>query len=232
MGYVGRQPSEAILTNDDIADGTVTKDKVSLISNGTAGVTVKGDGGSNDAYIAMNCRDNSHAIKLKAPPHSAGQSYTLTFPSTSPSAGKVLQTDGSGNLSWVSQPTGGVDMHDVWTISSAFNASGDITANLIRANAYAGTIGSAMTESSGIFTFPSTGIYKVVFHIMWRVASGSATRYLSANTYKTTDNSNYTLGANTAGSVNPANSNSTYQQTTANFFFAFFLSVSNKEAAR
>ncbi len=100
MGYVGRQPSEAILTNDDIADGTVTKDKVSLISNGTAGVTVKGDGGSNDAYIAMNCRDNSHAIKLKAPPHSAGQSYTLTFPSTSPSAGKVLQTDGSGNLSF------------------------------------------------------------------------------------------------------------------------------------
>ncbi len=105
MGYIGRQPTNAILTSDDIAAGSVSKDKVNLISNGTAGLTVKGDGGSNDAYIAMNCRDNSHAIKLKAPPHSASQSYTLTFPSTSPVNGKVLQTDGSGNLSFGSAGT-------------------------------------------------------------------------------------------------------------------------------
>ena len=100
MGYIGRQPTNAILTSDDIAAGSVSKDKVNLISNGTAGLTVKGDNGSNDGYLQLNCRVNSHGIKLKSPPHSASQSYTLTFPSTSPVNGKVLQTDGSGNLSF------------------------------------------------------------------------------------------------------------------------------------
>ena len=105
MGYIGRQPTNAILTSDDIAAGSVSKDKVNLISNGTAGLTVKGDNGSNDGYLQLNCRVNSHGIKLKSPPHSASQSYTLTFPSTSPVNGKVLQTDGSGNLSFGSAGT-------------------------------------------------------------------------------------------------------------------------------
>jgi hypothetical protein len=80
---------------------TITKDKVDFISDGTgSGVISKGDGSSIDGSIQLNCHVNSHGIKLKSPPHSAGQSYTLTFPSTAPSAGKVLQTDGSGNLSF------------------------------------------------------------------------------------------------------------------------------------
>ena len=100
MGYIGRQPTNAILTSDDIAAGSVSKDKVNLISDATAGLTVKGDNGSNDGYLQLNCRVNSHGIKLKSPPHSAGQSYTLTFPSTAPATDKFIQTDSSGNLSF------------------------------------------------------------------------------------------------------------------------------------
>ena len=100
MGYIGRQPTNAILTSDDIAAGSVSKDKVNLISDATAGLTVKGDDGSNDGYLQLNCRVNSHGIKLKSPPHSAGQSYTLTFPQTAPATDKFLQTDSSGNLSF------------------------------------------------------------------------------------------------------------------------------------
>ena len=83
-----------------IQDDAVTKAKVNFISDGTAGVEVKGDGGSNDGYIQLNCSQNSHGIKLKSPNHSSGQSYTLTFPSTSPATDKFLQTDSSGNLSF------------------------------------------------------------------------------------------------------------------------------------
>ena len=90
-----------------IQDDAVTKAKVNFISDGTAGVEVKGDGGSNDGYIQLNCRLNSHGIKLKSPPHSAGQSYTLTFPSTAPATDKILQTDSSGNLSFVDAASGG-----------------------------------------------------------------------------------------------------------------------------
>ena len=84
-----------------IGAGSVTKDKVDFISDSSgSGVISKGDGSSIDGSIQLNCHVNSHGIKLKSPPHSAGQSYTLTFPSTAPSSGKFIQTDGSGNLSF------------------------------------------------------------------------------------------------------------------------------------
>ena len=89
-----------------IGAGSVTKDKVDFISDSSgSGVISKGDGSSIDGSIQLNCHVNSHGIKLKSPPHSAGQSYTLTFPSTAPVNGKVLQTDGSGNLSFGSAGT-------------------------------------------------------------------------------------------------------------------------------
>ena len=80
---------------------TITKDKLNLIStSSSAGLEVKGDG-TTDGTIQLNCSQNSHGIKLASPPHSAGQSYTLTFPQ-SISADTFLKTDGSGNLSFAS----------------------------------------------------------------------------------------------------------------------------------
>ena len=67
------------------------------------GLTVSGDGGSNDGQIQLNCSQNSHGVKIKAPPHSAGQSYTLTLPS-SITNNYFLKTDGSGNLSFAEVP--------------------------------------------------------------------------------------------------------------------------------
>ena len=78
---------------------TITKDKLNLISNATAGIEIKGDGGSNDGYLQLNCSQNSHGVKIKSPPHSAGQSYTLTLPQ-SITNNTFLKTDGSGNLSF------------------------------------------------------------------------------------------------------------------------------------
>ena len=60
---------------------------------------IKGDGSSTDGQLQLNCSQNSHGVKIKAPPHSAGQSYTLTLPS-SITNGFFLKTDGSGNLSF------------------------------------------------------------------------------------------------------------------------------------
>ena len=67
------------------------------------GVTVKGDG-STDGYLQLNCDQNTHGIKLKSPPHSAGQSYTLTFPITAPATDRFIQTTAAGQLSFTSVP--------------------------------------------------------------------------------------------------------------------------------
>ena len=91
--------TDANITTAKIANDAVDKDKVNFISDSTAGVEVKGDGGSNDGYIQLNCSQNSHGVKIKSPPHSAGQSYTLTLPQ-SITNDYYLKTDGSGNLSF------------------------------------------------------------------------------------------------------------------------------------
>jgi len=99
---------------------------IKLNPNGTGVVEVKGDGSSADGTLQLNCSQNSHGIKLKSPPHSAGASYTLTFPNTDGNANQVLKTDGSGGLDWVDQTTAytnsSVDSH--LNVSSA--SSGQI----------------------------------------------------------------------------------------------------------
>ena len=86
-----------------MASKTLTGATVTTTYNG---LTVSGDGGSNDGQIQLNCSQNSHGVKIKAPPHSAAQSYTLTLPQ-SITNDYFLKTDGSGNLSFaeVPQPT-------------------------------------------------------------------------------------------------------------------------------
>jgi hypothetical protein len=85
------------------SDSTVTNAKTNFASSSSAaGLQIKGDGTSDgtSGTLQLNCSANSHGIKLASPAHSAGQSYTLTFPTTAPSADKALITDGSGNLSF------------------------------------------------------------------------------------------------------------------------------------
>ena len=82
------------------SDSSVTDAKANFVSTSSgAGLQIKGDG-TTDGTLQLNCSQNSHGIKLKSPPHSAGQSYTLTFPSTAPATDKFLQTNSSGVLSF------------------------------------------------------------------------------------------------------------------------------------
>ena len=59
----------------------------------------------------------------------------------------------------------GITEADMWRLSSSFAGDADpIATNWERVDdASFNKIGTGMTESSGIFTFPSTGIYKVIF---------------------------------------------------------------------
>jgi hypothetical protein len=100
-----------------VSDNAITDAKTNFVSTSSgAGLQIKGDG-TTDGTLQLNCSQNSHGIKLKSPAHSAGQSYTLTFPTTSPSANKALITDGSGNLSFGS--AGGLNLVHASSSSSA-----------------------------------------------------------------------------------------------------------------
>jgi len=79
---------------------STTNGNIKLNPNGTGVVEVKGDGSSVDGTVQLNCSQNSHGVKIKSPPHSAGASYTLTLPNNDGDAGQFLKTDGSGGLSF------------------------------------------------------------------------------------------------------------------------------------
>ena len=104
------------------------------------GVEIRGDGNTGDGTLQLNCSQNTHGIKLKSPPHSAAQSYTLTFPSSILNNG-FLKTDANGNLSFAAVDTdlvndsspqlgGNLDMQ-----SNNITGTGTITANSVASNA-------------------------------------------------------------------------------------------------
>ena len=73
-------------------------------------------------------------IKLKSP-HSAGQSYTLIFPSTAPTTDKIIKTNASGNLSFAEAPSGGLQF--IKSTSSSSEVSNlNCQMTLLHATAY------------------------------------------------------------------------------------------------
>ena len=105
---------------------------------------------------------------------------------------------------------GGLTMTDQWRLTSTFTGDANpIASNLEQVDTSGqGTLGSAMTESSGIFTFPATGIYLVRFILTARntETGGSSETQLESHIEVTTNNSSYTLVAETHGSDNSENS--------------------------
>jgi len=76
---------------------TVSNRDLDLYPNGTGAVEIGGN--TNPGTVILNCESNSHGIKLQSPPHSAGQSYTLKFPTGNVTADrflKVASVSGSG----------------------------------------------------------------------------------------------------------------------------------------
>jgi len=95
-------------------------------------------------------------------------SYTITIGASGDTTNIVgtLQNNGSALIS-------GITEADQFRLTSTITgANADISSNLERVDdATFGKIGTGMSESSGVFTFPSTGIYEVRFNGMITVAN-------------------------------------------------------------
>ena len=90
-------------------------------------------------------------------------------------------------------PLGGITEADQWRINANHSGVATITANWERNdNAGFGYLGTGMTESSGVFTFPSTGIWMIMIQAMV-AGNGAAADYASVH-FQTTQNngSSYT----------------------------------------
>ena len=86
-----------------------------------------------------------------------------------------------------------------------------VTSNLERVdNAAQGYIaGSTMSESSGVITFPSTGIYLVQTEAGFTAVADDA-RYVQVAIYATVDNANYIIQSSSNGFIQITQSSNTY----------------------
>ena len=111
-------------------------------------------------------------------------------------------------------------MADSWVISSSFSANAgesNITSDWARHSAgqsSAGVVGDAMTESSGVFTFPTTGMYLITTSI----SGANAGNYFGIKIRASNDgfgSSDFDIGL----SYNSTSSSSQYFEVTAQAIF-------------
>ena len=125
-----------------------------------------------------------------------------------------MVTNGSGALLFASL---GVTMADQWMLTSSFSPGGAVsivTSGWGRVSrAGYGSIGSAMTESSGVFTYPQTGIYFVEYTA--QLISTSAQRYLGQRIQTTHNNSSYSHATDVLTHIGITNSFGAYAQATS-----------------
>ena len=162
--------------------------------------------------------DNTSSVTI-ASPASLGGDRTITLPDASVTlaSGTMLATDGDGSS--LTGLTPGITAASQWRLTTSFTgAAAPIASNLEVVDTYGyGSLGSAMTESSGIFTFPSTGYWLIEFSGEFWYSGDS--RYQSAKIETTTNDSSYNEAANSTGGIAQAESSSTHTNSKASFLF-------------
>jgi len=149
------------VTTAKVNTAAITTDKLDLISTASVpAITAKGTPSVSDGYIQLNCEQNSHGIKLKSPPHSAAQSYTLTFPSTAPTDGTFLQTNSSGVLSFASAGATAGQVIQVVTATDSTNRTTNSSSFITGSNTLSATI-TPSASANKVFAICSfnCGIY-------------------------------------------------------------------------
>ena len=125
-------------------------------------------------------------MSIAAPATNPASDLELKLPATIGAVGQVLKNSGTaGTLEFGY----GIEF-DQWYLTSNVTSNGDITANLIRNNqeGAAAQIGTGMSQSSGVFTFPSTGKWLVIAHGEFYLLDSDTVVLL---TKVTTNNSSY-----------------------------------------
>ena len=196
--FIGYQAGDSVTTGDsNILIGSGVDATGATASNElNIGNTIRGNLTTGDVNIENELRldndANTNYVGLKAP-DAAASSITFTLPAADGSSGQVLQTNGSGVLSWTA--AGG---------SGDFLASGTVPMT----GAFEAIYG---TESAPSITFDGdedTGIYRSADNTFDFVTQGSSRLtllnsgfYTSVPLYNSTTGNNAALKLNAAGTV-------------------------------
>ena len=170
---------------------SINSDRDVTISDGAIDFDVASHDGSNGLKLAGTLVTATAAeMNLLDGGTSVGSSITLAdADGFVVNDGGTMKTIPASDIS--TYAGGGVTTASQWRITASFTGdAAPIADNWEEADTYgAGVLGSSMTQSSGIFTFPSTGFWHILFGISQ--AHTAASRYNGGEMYVTLDNSSY-----------------------------------------
>ena len=212
MAYLGRQP---IVGNYQVLDAltatttdtyALTKNSVAVFPQTPANCIVSLNGviqapydsytisGSNIVFAsALTASDSIDFITVLGDVLNVGtvSDGTIGLAKLSATGTKDATTFLRGDNTFASA---GITEADQWRITANYTKTGVgtaiLTSNWERNDNGFSLIGTGMTESSGIFSFPTTGIYMIIGQAII-VADGGTRGYMVLNIQKTTDNSTY-----------------------------------------
>ena len=197
----------------DIANDAVTRDKINVVSTSSApGIEIKGDDGSQEGYLQLNCRVNSHGVKIQSPPHSASQSYKIILPDNQIAADKVLKvksitgsgSTATGQLEFADAPGGGKVIQVIHK-----SASGS-------ASTSSGSYQDYSDLTQAITLSNSSNKVLVSLDVQWQ-AYGDQDRRIEVRLYHTSISDSNAITQNAGGEYKSGSSNS-YSFGTINQF--------------
>jgi hypothetical protein len=215
MAYIGRNTDK--ISNIEILDNitfdgsssySITKSSVAFVPNSAQSLLISIDG----VVQATNFTVSSSTIDFGvAIPSTSTCDFFLHYGTgliTTPADGTVTTAKiGSGAVTTAKMFSGfanGITEADAWriTTNTVFSGAGasDVTANWERADTDGfDEIGTGLTESSGIFSFPSTGYYYINYFSS--MTATSATIYMALQLMTTPNNSTYSTASSNYGNV-------------------------------
>ena len=137
-------------------------------------------------------------------------------------SGDTITIPSGATLSNLGTASGfGITEADQWRLTADFASDAIITANLERTDTYGfGLLGTGMSESSGVFTFPSTGFWLITYQ--GRILSNNYGN-ASLTIMVTTDNASY----NNAGQVTQGNDGTGDDGTATGIYIVDVTSTTN-----
>ena len=154
------------------------------------------------AKITTGTLADARVPDLNASKITAGTIATARLGSGTANSSTFLRGDNT-----FAEAGGGITEADQWRLTTGFTGDATALQNLERVDTSGwGKIGTGMSESAGIFTFPSTGIWFVKFRV--NSVYNGANRYCTGAIQVTTNNSSYAnIASSEQGIVSEGNGN-------------------------
>jgi len=166
-----------------------------VVQEAGSGYSYTASGTSLTLSEATNVGDTMYAVFL-------GKAVQTVTPANNTITNAMI-VDGTIAESKLASGVNTITMAEQWRLSAntVTTTNTFLTSNLEKADTDSGSIGTGMSESSGVFSFPSTGIYLITATGAF-YQNGSVThQFVGLEIFVTTDNSTYTRRSTCFGSI-------------------------------